>query len=240
MHGVKVVDFGIFLAGPLVARMLCDEGAEVTHVDAPGVEHSPTSAVLNRGKTRVQLDLKSKAGLASALDLVRNADVVVNNFRPGVMQRLGLGAEHCKAINPTVIYLSLPGFASTDSQLADVRAFEGLMLAGSGVYSDMGLNRVLRGVNPSYSPLALASCYSSVMGGIGVSLALYNRDRNGLGDVIEVPLTSGLMDGLVYNSLDVAELPERYMCVRVREIARREEEGLPMNLSYEGITHMVR
>ena len=55
-----------------------------------------------------------------------------------------------------MVYLSLPGYASSDSQLKDVRAFEGLMLAGAGVFSDMGLNRVLRGVNPSYSPLALA------------------------------------------------------------------------------------
>ena len=156
MYNVKVVDFGTYLAGPLVARMLADEGATVTHVDAPSVDaSSPLSSVLNRGKTCVKLDLKTKAGLAAALDLVRSADVVVSNFRPGKMEKLGLGAEHCKAVNPAIIYLTMPGYASTDAQLADVRAFEGLMLAGAGVFSDMGLNRVLRGVNPSYSPLKL-------------------------------------------------------------------------------------
>jgi len=83
------------------------------------------------------------------------------------------------------------------------------MLAGAGVFSDMGLNRVLRGVNPSYSPLCLASTYSSVMGAIAATLALYSRDATGKGDVIEVPLVAGLMDCLVYNSLDVQGLPER-------------------------------
>ena len=241
MHGVKVVDFGQYLAGPLVARMLGDEGASVTHIDPPGgpLWETPTNAVLNRGKTCVRLDLKTKSGVSNALTLIRDADVVVSNFRPGVMERLGLGPDDCKAVNPNLIYIALPGFASTDNELKDLRAFEGMMLAGAGVFSDMGLNRVLRGVNPSYSPLALASCYSSVMASIAVSLALYNRDRNGLGDVIEVPLTSGLMDGLVYNSIDIAELPERYKCVREREIERRQEENLPMNLSYDAITHML-
>jgi crotonobetainyl-CoA:carnitine CoA-transferase CaiB-like acyl-CoA transferase len=232
---------------------------QVTHVDAPGADlTTPLSAVLHRGKSRVTIDLKTKAGLASALALVKAADVVVSNFRPGVMERLGLGAKHCQAVNKEVIYLTLPGYASTDKELADVKvrltrfvawhsdahrapppfpflppttgvrsgrwhamypfprvapsapqAFEAVLLASAGVFSDMGLNRVLRGVNPSYSPLCLASTYSSVLGATAVTLALYSRDRDGKGDVIEVPLVAGLMDCLVYNSLDIQGLPER-------------------------------
>jgi crotonobetainyl-CoA:carnitine CoA-transferase CaiB-like acyl-CoA transferase len=241
MHGVKVVDFGQYIAGPLTARILCDEGAEVIRVDPPSGPSwvSPANAVLNRGKTCVQLDLKTAAGVESAKKLIESADIVIENFRPGVMKRLGLGPDDAKALNPEVVYLSMPGFASTDAELAEIKAFEGIILAGTGVFSDMGLNRILRGVNPSFSPLALASTYSSVMGAISASLALYSKDRYGEGDVIEVPLATGLMECLVYNSLEILDVPERYKCVREREIERREEENLPMNLSYAAISKLL-
>ena len=188
MHGVKVVDFGQYIAGPLTARILCDEGAEVIHVDPLNgpMWQSPANAVLNRGKKCVQLDLKTPEGVETAKKLIESADVVIENFRPGVMDRLGLGSADAKAINPKLVYLSMPGFASTDKELAEVKAFEGIIMGSTGVFSDMGLNRMLRGVNPSFSPLALASTYSSVMGAISASLALYSRDHHGDGDVIEV------------------------------------------------------
>lgn len=213
----------------------------MTHVDPPDgpLWKSDANAVLNRGKMCRRLDLKTEIGHALAMEIIRTADVVVENFRPGVMKRLGLGPDECKAVNPSVIYISLPGYASTDPEMAELRAFEGCILAGSGAFSDMGLNRVLRGIDASYSPLLQASTYSAVLGGVAVSLAIYNRDRNGVGDVIEVPLMSGLMDGLVYNSLDIAANPERYKCLREREIERRQDEGLPMHLSYDAITHLL-
>ena len=95
---------------------------QVTHVDAPGADlTSPLSAVLHRGKARVTLDLKTLEGKSTALELVKGADVVVSNFRPGVMERLGLGAKACQAVNPEVIYLTLPGYASTDKELANIK-----------------------------------------------------------------------------------------------------------------------
>src|SRR4030095_818409 len=93
LEGIRVIDFGQWLAGPLTALLLADQGAEVIHVDPPGGPAWKTvaNATLQRGKQRLVLDLKRSADLASARGLISSADVVVENFRPGVMDRLGLG-----------------------------------------------------------------------------------------------------------------------------------------------------
>src|SRR3569833_3126225 len=91
-HGVKVVDFGQYIAGPAVAMILGDLGATVIHFDPPNgpLWDSPANATLNRNKLLVELDLKSDEGRTEALDLIAEADIVIENFRPGVMQRLGI------------------------------------------------------------------------------------------------------------------------------------------------------
>jgi len=117
---------------------------QVTHVDAPGADlTSPLSAVLHRGKARVTLDLKTLEGKSTALELVKGADVVVSNFRPGVMERLGLGAKACQAVNPEVIYLTLPGYASTDKELANIKVG----------YDDVRRNARLKAPLPSSLPI---------------------------------------------------------------------------------------
>src|SRR4051794_2465135 len=102
LDGIRVIDFGQYIAGPLAAVMLADEGADVIHVDPPNgpLWQSDADAFFNRGKRRISLDLKSADGLQQALRLVDSADVVVENFRPGVMQRLGLDAATLTARNP--------------------------------------------------------------------------------------------------------------------------------------------
>src|SRR5438876_10024275 len=95
LEGVRVVDFGHYIAGPLAATMLSDQGADVVHVDPPGGPrwNTDADAFLNRGKRRIGLDLKQPDDLAVAQRLVEAADVLIENFRPGVMDRLGLGPE---------------------------------------------------------------------------------------------------------------------------------------------------
>jgi crotonobetainyl-CoA:carnitine CoA-transferase CaiB-like acyl-CoA transferase len=235
LDGIRVIDFGQFVAGPGTAMMLADQGAQVIRVerpDGPSMD-SPATAVLNRGKRSVTLNLKVAAERRIAHDLVVTADVVIENFRPGTMARLGLGPEEMMRQNPRLIYLSIPGFSSQDEETATVPGWEGVIAAAMGQFTDMGLNRVLMGIEASYSPLTLASAYASVFGALSVVLALRERDRHGVGERIEVTLAGALMEGLAYNSLWVEDLPERYKSLREREIARRRAAGQPMDFTYE-------
>jgi crotonobetainyl-CoA:carnitine CoA-transferase CaiB-like acyl-CoA transferase len=238
LAGIRVLDFGQYIAGPAAAMMLADQGAEVIHIDPPGGPRwqSPAAIVLNRRKKCITLDLKQPEDLAIARDLVRRSDVLIENFRPGVMARLGLGADEMRALNPNLVYVSLPGFAASDRDFAHLPAWEGIIAAASGQFNDMGLNRVLMGINPSFSPLCLPSAYGAALGATSAVLALYARTaRNGRGDHIEVPLASALMEGLAYNSLKVDPYPARYHSPREREIARRQAAGEKMDLNYEDL-----
>jgi crotonobetainyl-CoA:carnitine CoA-transferase CaiB-like acyl-CoA transferase len=152
---------------------------------------------------------------------VASADVLVENFRPGVMDRLGLGAERMAEANPRLVYLSLGGFSSRDAERKDISGWEGIIAAAIGQLTDMGLNRILMGINPSFSPLPLASAYAAVLGAMAVTLALAARERSARGDVIEVPVAAALLEGLAYNAMAIEDLPERYKSLREREITRR-------------------
>src|SRR3954467_13537805 len=102
LDGIRVVDFGQYVAGPMAAMLLGDFGADVIRVDPPAGPRlsTPANATWNRNKRSIALDLKSKADLDIARSLIERADVVIENFRPGVMDRLGLGARDMSALNP--------------------------------------------------------------------------------------------------------------------------------------------
>lgn len=230
---IRVLDFGHYLAGPMVGMMLADMGAEVIRIYPPGGPRwtDPAFDMLSRGKRSLMLDLKTDAGRQTALDMVARADVVIDNFRPGVMARLGLGPADLRAANPGIVSLSLPGFASTDPELAGLAAWEAVIAARTGQFTDMGLNRQLMGINPSFTPLGLASAYGAAFGAMAVLFALGARDRMG-GEHIEVPLASALFEGLVYNCEQVQDYPARYKSPREVELDRRRAGGLPLDLSY--------
>ena len=230
---IRVLDFGHYLAGPMVGMMLADLGAEVIRIDPPDGPRwrDPAFDMLSRGKRSLVLDLKTDAGRRTALDMVARADVVIDNFRPGVMARLGLGPADLRAANPAIVSLSLPGFASTDPDLAGLAAWEAVIAARTGQFTDMGLNRQLMGINPSFTPLSLASAYGAAFGAMAVLFALGARDRMG-GEHIEVPLASALFEGLVYNCEQVQDYPARYKSPREVELDRRRAAGLPLDLSY--------
>jgi crotonobetainyl-CoA:carnitine CoA-transferase CaiB-like acyl-CoA transferase len=236
LSGIRVLDFGQYLAGPLVGMMLADFGADVVRIDPPEGPRwrDPAFDMLSRGKKSIVLDLKSPAGRATAQALAARADVVIENFRPGVMTRLGLDAAALREDNPNLVYLSLPGFASTDPELARVPAWEAVIAARTGQFTDMGLNRVLMGINPSFTPLALASAYGAVFGAMSVLFALAARKRMG-GDAIEVPLASALFEGLVYNSERIEAYPDRYKSPRELEIDQRRQAGAPMDVEFAAL-----
>jgi len=237
---IRVLDFGHYLAGPLVGMMLADLGAEVIRIDPPGglKWQDPAFDMLSRGKRALTLDLKTEAGCDTALELVRRADVVIENFRPGVMERLGLGPEALRQANPSIVSLSLPGFASTDPEFAGLAAWEAVIAARTGQFTDMGLNRRLMGINPSFTPLGLASAYGAAFGAMSVLFALTARERMG-GEHIEVPLASALLEGLVYNCEQIEDYPDRYKSPRELELERRAREGLPNDLSFAELSEFL-
>jgi crotonobetainyl-CoA:carnitine CoA-transferase CaiB-like acyl-CoA transferase len=132
LTGLRVVDFGQYVAGPLTAVLLADQGADVIHVDPSGGPRTAgtADAFFNRGKRRVVLDLKKPDELAAACRLVAGADVVVENFRPGTLARLGLDLDAARQASPALITCSLPGFGADDPR-AGMRAYEGIIAAAT-------------------------------------------------------------------------------------------------------------
>jgi crotonobetainyl-CoA:carnitine CoA-transferase CaiB-like acyl-CoA transferase len=185
LDGVRVIDFGQYIAGPLTAMLLADQGADVIRVDPPGgpMWETPANATWNRGKRSITLHLKQPNDLAVATRLIASADVVIENFRPGVMERLGLGWQQASSLNPRLIYCALPGFASDDPR-AQVRAFEGVIGAATATYRAPtdGVDR------PVYTAIPIASNYAALQGAVSIIMALLARARDGRGQRLEVPL----------------------------------------------------
>lgn len=199
LDGIRVVDFGHYVAGPLAATMLSDQGADVVHVDPPGGPRWQTDAdaFLNRGKRRISLDLKQSAEREIAERLVARADVVIENFRPGVMDRLGLGAAEMTRSHRRLIYVSLPGFAADDPR-ADMPAWEGIVAAATGncrarvgeAPPDWDTSR------PTYSAIPLASNFAAFLAATSVVMALIARNRTGAGQRIDVPLFDAMFTAI--------------------------------------------
>ena len=191
LQGVKVVDFGHYIAGPLAAVMLSDQGADVIHIDPPGGprRNTPADAFLNRGKRRISLDLKTPDDLLVAQQLIERADVLIENFRPGVMDHLGLGAKNLTTANPRLIYCSMPGFAPDDPR-SSMQAWEGIIDAATGNCRaragepppDWDTSR------PTYSAIPLASNFAAFLGATSIVMALIAREKTGRGQYVEAPL----------------------------------------------------
>lgn len=191
LAGVRVIDFGRYIAGPLAAVMLGDQGADVIHVDPPGGprRQSPADAFYNRGKRRISLDLKRGDDRAIAQRLIDSADVVIENFRPKVMDRLGLGAAAMTGSDDRLIYCSIPGFAA-DHPRAGMAAWEGIIDAATENCkprageppSDWDWSR------PTYSAVPLASNFGGFLAATAIVMALIARYRSGRGQHIDVPL----------------------------------------------------
>jgi crotonobetainyl-CoA:carnitine CoA-transferase CaiB-like acyl-CoA transferase len=194
LAGVRVVDFGHFVAGPLLGVLLANEGADVIHVDPPGVSLHPSDAFLNRGKRRLTLDLKDKVDLGIAKELVSSADVLIENFRPGVMDRLGLGWDSVENWAPHLVYCSLPGFAPEDPR-ACLQAWEGTISAAAASC----LPRAADGGEtdrPTYTAIPIASNFAAFLAGTLTVAALSVRDRTGLGQKVEVPLFHAMFEAI--------------------------------------------
>ena len=196
LDGIRVIDFGQYIAGPLTAMFLADHGADVVRVDPPGGPRwdTPANAVWNRGKRRITLGLKRSDDVAIARQLVAGADVVIENFRPGVMDRLGLGAAAMTTAAPRLVYCSLPGFASDDPRAA-LPAWEGVVGAASGMY------RSRTGDGASFTAIPIASTFAALVAATSIASALYSREHDGRGQRIEVPLFDAMFEAIGANGM---------------------------------------
>lgn len=201
LEGIRVVDFGQGLAGPLAARLLADHGADVVRVDPPGGPRwaTPAGAAIDAGKRRVVLDLKRAADREAAECLVAASDVVVENVRPGVMARLGLGGADLLRAHPHLVHCALPGFASDDPRAA-MPAWEGVIAAATGTYWTPD--------GPRFTALPLSSIFGAVASAVAIVMALIARERDGAGQRIEVPLHDATVLAIGSSGLLVDGVPD--------------------------------
>lgn len=196
LAGLKVLDFSAVLSGPLTAATLADQGAEVIKVETPegdttrligptrGSGMSAMFIASNRGKRCVALDLKQAAGREVALALLRQADVLVENMRPGVMERLGLGPARALELNPRLIYLSITGHGP-DGPDAGARVYDGVIQARSGLCASTPHPQT---GEPMLLPAAVFDKVTALSAAQAVTSALYARERDGRGRHVQVAM----------------------------------------------------
>jgi len=205
LSGIRVLDFSRVLAGPAASMALADLGAEVIKIEPPGTGddtrtfppfsdgHSVYFLGVNRGKKSIVIDLKSADGVALARDLATKCDILIENYRPGVMDRLGLGYDNLSAANPGLIYCAISGFGMT-GPLRDYPSFDIVTQALSGAMSVNGEF----GREPVRMAMPMGDLVGGINGPIGILAALYERTRTGRGRLIDVSLLDGLMGLLAY------------------------------------------
>ena len=235
LEGIRVLDFTAMIAGPYCTRTLADLGAEVVKVEPPegdymrgreplrqgadGTSHSAYFGALNSGKQSVALDMKSAEGRQLALDLAAKADVIVENFRPGVMKRLGLDYETVAAFNPRIVYCSISGYGQSGSA-AGLPAYAPIMHAACGyemanlAYQE-GLERPLK------SGIFIADVLSGSLAFGGISAALVRRERAGQGEHVDVALMDCMLNLLVYECQE-AQFPAEFQRPLYRPIKARD------------------
>ena len=188
LHGVTVIEFGGIGPGPFAAMLLADMGADVHRLDRPGFADMKPSNSLLRGRSTIRnVDLKTPSGLAHARELVDSADVLVEGFRPGVMERLGLGPAECHRRNPQLIYGRLTGWGQ-DGPYAQRAGHDINYLSISGVLDTIG-----RSGQPPLAPLNFVADYG---GGAmflvaGILAALIQRFSTGSGVVVDAAMVDG-------------------------------------------------
>jgi alpha-methylacyl-CoA racemase len=185
--GVKVVEFAGIGPGPFCCMLLSDMGADVVRIDRKGGRGGAKFDVTARGRRSVALDLKDQADVALAKALIAKADVLIEGFRPGVMERLGLGPDEMAALNPGLVYGRMTGWGQT-GPLAHAAGHDINYIALSGALHAMG-----RAEAPPSPPLNLVGDYGggALYLALGVCAALIERARSGKGQVIDAAITDG-------------------------------------------------
>ncbi len=230
LTGLRVLDLSRVLAGPYCTMMLADLGAEVVKVEQPGTgdetrgwgppfvgEDAAYFLAVNRSKRSVTLDLKEEAGRSTALALATRSDVVIQNFRPGAIERLGLGYEQLRALRPGIVYCTLTGFG-TDREPHDRPGYDFIGQAECGLMHITGTDE------PSKVGVAVVDILAGMNAAVAILAALRRRDQSGAGEHIEVSLLDSGLAALI----NVAQA-----ALLTGEEARRYGNGHPHIVPYQ-------
>jgi crotonobetainyl-CoA:carnitine CoA-transferase CaiB-like acyl-CoA transferase len=195
LSGIRIVEQGTFITGPCAGMMLADLGADVVKVESPsgdpyrsyqGGQFSPHFQAYNRNKRSIVLDMNAGTDRALFDDLVRNADIYIQNFRPGTADKLGAGVQRLQALNPRLIYCSISGFGSS-GPYADRPSYDSVAQALSGF-----LSVVVDPDRPRFLGPALADAITGIYAAYGVLGALFERSHTGRGRLVEVSMLEAM------------------------------------------------
>jgi CoA:oxalate CoA-transferase len=213
--GLRVLDFTTTIAGPHCGRLLADLGADVIKIEAPEGDMmrtrpplrggaSTSFGQLNAGKKSVVLDLKTPLGVEAARRLVARADVVVENFRPGVMHRFGLDYEAMRAIKPDIIYCAISGYGQTGPS-AELPAYAPVIHASSG-YDLAQIAHQEETRRPDYCGIFIADVLTGTYAFGAIMVALYQRQVTGEGQLIDVSMLESMLS-LTLSEIQAAQFP---------------------------------
>jgi alpha-methylacyl-CoA racemase len=223
LKSIKVLDFTHLLPGEVASTLLCDMGAEVLRVErlVPTLNELLPPLVkgeslyfwsLHRNKKRIKLDLKQAAAVSAVHELVKNADVVIENFRPNVMPRLGLGAETLMAINPRLIFCSISGYGAS-SKWCDKPGHDLNFIAESGVLGE-SLDEKGKPIMPG---VFVSDYMSGIYAALSIVSALFEREQSGAGKRIEISMFESSLSALsvaatmrLYEGLDKTTAETKY------------------------------
>jgi crotonobetainyl-CoA:carnitine CoA-transferase CaiB-like acyl-CoA transferase len=225
LAGFRVLDFGHYIPGPYAAMLLAEQGAEVIKIEPPGgdpLRSEKGFVVLNRSKKGMVIDLKKDEGKKIARDLIRKADVVIENFKPGKADQLGIGYETVKALNPGTVFCSISGYGRS-GPYRDRSGWDPIVSSTATVYVEQGGAGI---APPVFLVLPLASYYSAFMAAYSITIALIAREKTGLGQQVDISLLNTIMaaecGGLV-NFAERERVPRSY-----------QQGGSPVYRLYQG------
>lgn len=221
LKGIRILDLGRFISAPFCGMLLADMGAEVIKIERVGSGEdgrrlgpykdgiSVYVTAFNRNKKGITLNFRTEEGKEIFRKLIEKSDVIIENFRPGTMEKMGFDYETCKKINPRIIMSSISGFGQ-NGRYSHKAAFDGIAAAMSGMYA---INYTDSGPRPTGIPLGdhIAGIYNA----LAIMMALYDRERTGKGQLIDTAMVDCLfsvfetrLPGFALNGTDIGVIPK--------------------------------